>query len=244
MSILLFTVLIAYQAIVAITDMLELKRFKGATITEKERIKFYKEAIIWGWVPIGIIFLFSLFSTINFKDIGFRRIIFNDFTWLNATVFIVAGVIIILLGYQILMYFISEEQREKAAIDIENRKAGVRDYDSVAINLLIPHTLKEKKYFFLVSLTAGICEEIFLRGCVMFLLADIFPNLHIAIVAIISAALFGVFHAYQGLFGIIKTGISGLFFAVIYISTNSIIPGIVLHFFMDFSSAFILKAEK
>ena len=47
-----------------------------------------------------------------------------------------------------------------------------------------------------------------------------------------------------GLFGIIKTGISGLFFAVIYISTNSIIPGIVLHFFMDFSSAFILKAEK
>lgn len=241
MSILLLIVLIVYQAIVAISDMRDLKKFKGATIIEKDRIKFYKEAIIWGWVPVGIIFLFSLFSTISLEDIGFRKITFSDFTWLNGTVFIVAGVMIILLVYQILMYFVSEEYREKAAIDIENRKVSDKDYDSIAMNLLIPHTLKEKKYFFLASLTAGICEEIFLRGCVMFLLTDIFSDLHITVIAIISSALFGLFHAYQGLFGMIKTGIGGIFFAVLYVSTNSIVPGIVLHFFMDFSSAFILK---
>lgn len=115
--------------------------------------------------------------------------------------------------------------------------------DSVVENLLIPRIFREKKYFLFVSLTAGICEEVFLRGCVMFLLGDIFPMLPLVWIAVISSVLFGLFHLYQGISGIIKTGVIGLFFAGLYIATGSIIPGILLHFCVDFSSAFLLKEE-
>lgn len=244
MNIIFISILIAYQTVVSVMDMRDVKRFKGMEITEKIRLDFYKEAIIWGWIPVWIIFLFAAFSPMSLQDIGLRRITLSDSAWFNIVVFIMAGVIVISLAYQMIMYFTNETFREELAIDAENKKNSSNHYDSVMFKVVLPRSLEEKKYFFFVSLTAGICEEIYLRGCLMFLLMDMLPDLHIVGIGLIASLLFGLFHCYQGLLGIIKTSLGGILFVLIYLATDSLVPGIILHFFFDFSSAFILREEK
>lgn len=243
MNIILLVLLIVYQTVVAITDMHDIKKYKCVNIAEKTRIDFYKESIIWGWIPVLIILLFSAFTSMSLQDMGLRKIELSPYLVLNGLVFGIAGVIILLLLYQMIMYFVSDEFRKKSVIELENKKNSDNHYDNIVLNLLIPYTIKEKNLFFFVSLTAGICEEIFIRGCMIFLLQDIFPNFNIAVVVMISSIVFGLFHCYQGVYGIIKTGLIGIFFAGLYIATDSLIPGMILHFFMDFSSAFIVKKE-
>lgn len=243
MSIILLLILITYQTVASVMDMRDIKKRKGIDITEKMRLDFYKETIIWGWVPVCIIFLFIIFTSMSLQDIGLRKIVLSDFMWLNIIVFIIMGIVVISLAYQVIMYFSKEEFRKETAIEIENKKNSDSYYDKVVFNLIVPRTLKEKKYFLFVSLTAGICEEIHLRGCLIFLLRDILPDLHIAVIGVGASLLFGVFHCYQGLSGIIKTSILGVLFVAIYFATDSLVPGIVLHFLFDFSSAFLVRGE-
>ena len=48
-------------------------------------------------------------------------------------------------------------------------------------------------------------------------------------------------HSYQGFSGIIRTGLTGLLFGALYISTGSLILPMILHFLVDFSANFIFK---
>lgn len=241
MSIILLVILIAFQTVVSVTDARDIKRQIVTDTTEKIRLKFYKEAIIWGWIPVGIIFLFVTFTSMSWRDIGFRSIALSDYKWLNITVLAITGIMAGTLIYQIAMFFFSEKYRKDVAKMIDDKINSGNHYDKVTLGLLIPHTLKEKVWFLFVSLTAGICEEIHLRGCIMFLLSDIFPHMLIAVIGIIAALLFGFFHCYQGLSGVIKTSIAGMLFVALYLATDSIVPGIILHFLVDFSSAFLIN---
>jgi len=140
-------------------------------------------------------------------------------------------------------YLASEKKRD----EIRNQllKPDQKNhYNDVMANIAFPRTFKEKKYFFGVSLTAGICEEIIFRGLLLFLLQALFPSLSIVFIIIIASAIFGIGHFYQGITGIIKTTVGGVVFCCLYVVTNSLIIGIIGHFLMDFSSAFLLREEE
>lgn len=241
MHIALLTILITYQAIMSILDMRDIQKYMGLEITENHRIKFYKEMIVFGWIPVWIILLFVGVSPLTLWDIGFRAISFSNNTWLNIVAGIISGVIVLALGYQTIMYFISAEYRSKAAAEISSKKDGDSQYDNVISQILIPKSKTEKKWFLLVSLTAGICEELVWRGCLIFLLSNIFSSVNIIVIYLVPCILFGLAHCYQGVYGVIKTSIVAILFVMIYCVTDSIIPGIVLHFLFDYSSAFLVK---
>lgn len=42
----------------------------------------------------------------------------------------------------------------------------------------------------------------------------------------------------------IKTGVVGMLFVMLYLVTDSLVPGIILHFGVDFSSAFLIREER
>lgn len=149
MSIILLLILITYQTVASVMDMRDIKKRKGIDITEKMRLDFYKETIIWGWVPVCIIFLFIIFTSMSLQDIGLRKIVLSDFMWLNIIVFIIMGIVVISLAYQVIMYFSKEEFRKETAIEIENKKNSDSYYDKVVFNLIVPRTLKEKNISFL-----------------------------------------------------------------------------------------------
>ena len=55
----------------------------------------------------------------------------------------------------------------------------------------------------------------------------------------VSAATFGICHAYQGLPGFIVITIYGLMFSALYLWTGRLWPCIIAHFFQDFMALII-----
>jgi membrane protease YdiL (CAAX protease family) len=130
---------------------------------------------------------------------------------------------------------VSAKQREKAKNQIK---------DGEGVGMMIPRTKKEKRWFTLVSLSAGICEEIIYRGFLVFLILAVFPGLPVWLVIIVPGVIFGLGHFYQGPKGILTTGALGVVLMSVFIVTDSLLLGMALHFLMDFSSTFILSAEQ
>jgi membrane protease YdiL (CAAX protease family) len=85
--------------------------------------------------------------------------------------------------------------------------------------------------FALVSVTAGICEEILYRGWLVSFLGAASGSIWIGMV--LAAVLFGFGHAYQGRAGIIGTGILGMLFGGMFVLVRSLVPGEVIHAAID-----------
>jgi membrane protease YdiL (CAAX protease family) len=85
--------------------------------------------------------------------------------------------------------------------------------------------------FALVSITAGICEEILYRGWLVSFLGAASGSIWIGMVA--AAVLFGFGHAYQGRAGVIGTGILGVLFGAMFVLVRSLAPGEVIHAAID-----------
>jgi uncharacterized protein len=103
---------------------------------------------------------------------------------------------------------------------------------------LIPHTLPERRVAILLAFTAGICEELLFRGFVLWYFVAIFPPgwMWLALGAIISSALFGFGHIYQGAKAVPMTAAVGLIFALIVLAAGSLWPAMILHAAIDWNS--------
>lgn len=183
MIITLLFILIIYQIVIAAWDARDIKKLMKTDITEKVRIDFYKGAIIWGWVPVFIVTLFVAFTSMTWQDMGLRKLLLSDHKWLNIGILGIVGMIAVLQVYQAIMYLCSEKFRKELAVMLENKMDSGNHYDRVIL-LLTPRAFKEKIYWFFASLTAGIGEEIHFRGCLIFLLGSIFPDLHIVVIGV------------------------------------------------------------
>jgi len=96
---------------------------------------------------------------------------------------------------------------------------------------LFPRTAGETALFVLLALTAGFCEEFLFRGFIMAALLRFGAATWLAV--LISAAMFGVAHLYQGKGGSIGTGILGTLFALARIAYHSLVPAVVWHTALD-----------
>ena len=95
---------------------------------------------------------------------------------------------------------------------------------------MLPHTIRERNHFYLVSLTAGICEELLYRGYMLWYLGHWLDTIPAVAVA---SLIFGVGHAYQGWKGIITTGLVGAVMAIVYLGSGSLWPAMALHAVID-----------
>ena len=100
-------------------------------------------------------------------------------------------------------------------------------------SFMFPSTKIERIYFAVLSVSAGVCEEIIFRS---FLIAYSYAfgmNVFWALAA--SSLLFGINHGYQGFSGIIKTAIGGCVFGLLFFTTGSIWIAMLLHAAIDAS---------
>ena len=94
----------------------------------------------------------------------------------------------------------------------------------------MPHTDREYRWWRAVSVTAGVCEEVLYRGFLMWFLGHwMSPWL----AAIVAGAAFGVGHLYQGLSGMLKTGVTGVLMGLLCAGTGSLLWPIILHAAVD-----------
>jgi membrane protease YdiL (CAAX protease family) len=233
---------IIYLAATAILDARVIKRLTAVPVTEKTRLSFYSRVTVFGWASIAAIIAICLIAPINLADIGLRWLSFKYNIWFTAITLVVCGVLLLLSLYQMIGYLSSEKFRKA----LKDKLADDKDksqYDAIT-DFLVPVRKKEKQMFFWVALTAGIGEELLLRGFLFFLFLAVFPDISIIIVVVVSGAFFGLWHLYQGVYGMIKTAVLGMLFGCLYVVTDSLILPILLHFLSDFSAAFAISEEQ
>jgi membrane protease YdiL (CAAX protease family) len=98
---------------------------------------------------------------------------------------------------------------------------------------MLPRTPTELKWFIFVSITAGITEEVFFRGFMIWYLKAMIP---LGWAVAVSCVLFGVAHAYQGIRGIITNSLVALPLAGLALWSGSLWIPILVHSFININS--------
>ena len=101
------------------------------------------------------------------------------------------------------------------------------------VRMILPATVREARVFTGVSITAGICEELLYRGYLLWYLQSLGLGRGAVVVAVVA---FGLTHAFQGIRGIVGTGVMGAVFLGVYQLTGSLVAPIVLHATVDLAN--------
>ena len=123
------------------------------------------------------------------------------------------------------------KQRRGLIAKPDRLRAMMRKHPST--EALIPHTPAEVKTFAVLSVSAGVGEEILYRGFLLWL-ATTWIGLWPAV--LVTSALFGVAHAYLGPKHIVRVFIGGIVFCLLAIGSASLLPAILLHVVTDLVS--------
>jgi membrane protease YdiL (CAAX protease family) len=96
---------------------------------------------------------------------------------------------------------------------------------------MLPHRGIELTFWVALSVTAGICEETIFRGYLQRQFMALTKSAPAGIV--LSAAAFGVAHAYQGFRMVILIGLYGAMFGILAYWRRSVRPGMIAHAWQD-----------
>jgi membrane protease YdiL (CAAX protease family) len=117
-------------------------------------------------------------------------------------------------------------------IGIGIKLSGIKN-DSISVQKLIPILRQYKIMIPVIALTAGIVEELVIRGYLFPRFEELFGNTNIAI--ILSAALFGILHiSYDTIAQVAFPFLFGVFTALHYKKHRNIKTLIYTHFLWDF----------
>jgi membrane protease YdiL (CAAX protease family) len=115
-------------------------------------------------------------------------------------------------------------------IDLHNMQKSVDDTVRL-LGPIAPHTYLEAGLFVLLSVFAGLFEEIIFRGYLQRQFGALAQNAVVGIIA--SAAIFGLGHGYQGTRMMIVIAVFGAFFGILAHLRKSLRPGMMAHAFQD-----------
>lgn len=103
---------------------------------------------------------------------------------------------------------------------------------------LLPVTLLESAVWIVVSVAAGICEELVYRGYLQSQLWSLTKRLPLALA--LQSVIFGFGHIYQGWKPALVTAVYGLVFGLVAAWRRSVIPGAIAHAVVDILGGFRL----
>jgi|SRR5215471_14936584 len=105
------------------------------------------------------------------------------------------------------------------------------------LGFVLPQTPFEMLLWVAVSVSAGICEETVFRGYLQPQLGALARNAYLGV--LLSAAIFGAAHAYQGLRRTVLIFLYGLMFGVFAEMRKSVRPGMIAHAWQDSVSGIV-----
>jgi len=187
------------------------------------RVALYRKAMLlyWTWT-IGLVALW-LGADRPAPALGLAA---------PADVRLLVGAIITALGLAVLytQWRAVSRMDEKGLAPLRAQMAAFAD--------CLPRTEREGAQFRLLSVTAGVCEEIVCRGYLIWYLAAFVGEWP---AVFLGALIFGVGHLYQGPAGVIKTGATGLVMGILYLGTGSLLFPVILHAAVDLQGGAIAR---
>jgi membrane protease YdiL (CAAX protease family) len=128
----------------------------------------------------------------------------------------------------------------RGARSSKSRHAYNREYQR-AMAFVLPGTEEEIRWFTLLCISAGICEEILFRGFFLpFLHHGPWP-LSWTLALLVSSLSFGLNHLYQGISGVLSTALAGLAFGIVFLLTGNLVLPILLHIAVDLQVVLVLR---
>jgi membrane protease YdiL (CAAX protease family) len=106
------------------------------------------------------------------------------------------------------------------------------------VSALLPRNRQELRWGWLLSINAGVSEELMMRLALPTLIYAVTGSAAIAVAG--SVVVFGALHAYQGVAGVIGTSIVGAVMTFLYAVSGTIVVPIVVHFLLDWRSMVFL----
>jgi len=210
---------------VPIWDALETRALKTST-NPRRKVLSYRRILFVLWTA-AIVAWIALRSSVFFIWPAVRQTalpgIGVSFVWGLVVAFVVGSLL------QVVVIRFNEKAREKV----------LRAFKRLAF--MLPITPEERAWFGLVSVTAGICEEVLYRGFLIRYLSNGPWHAGLWIALAIASISFGLAHGYQGLSGIIGTALLGAVMAVIFLSTGSLWLPMVLHAIIDLRVLLLLR---
>ncbi len=133
---------------------------------------------------------------------------------------LVGGVLIGLSTSLLLLVLLVRRSKTKLKV----RKIG-------DIDALLPRNAAETLWMALISVNAGLGEELFFRLLLPLLFTLLTGNALFA--CVIATLIFGLVHMYQGIAGVLATSILGLAFMVLYLWTGTLWIAMLTHALLD-----------
>lgn len=225
---LLFVILaLLFPARAVVTGYRRLARAPEADVP-RVRLSLYREAIVIQWLLV-------ILALVHWNQRG-RGLDLLGLRPGHGWPFLVAVVAIALVLPIAARHIRSVARNDETLARVRRKLAHV--------SRLLPRTLRELRWFFAVSVTAGVCEEVLYRGFLIWYVAQVAIALRpgaeaigLIVVAVAGASLvFGWSHAYQGWRGMLATGVVGLSLGIVYVVTGSLLVPMIAHALIDVHS--------
>jgi len=108
------------------------------------------------------------------------------------------------------------------------------------IGAMLPRNRQELRLGWLLSINAGLSEELMFRLAIPAVLYGASGSAILSLV--VAVLLFGALHSYQGVSGVVGTTVVGLAMMFAYVATGTILVPIVLHILVDLRSLVVLPS--
>jgi membrane protease YdiL (CAAX protease family) len=181
---------------------------------------FYLATMAWEWLLVGYIYWGLRRRGKSIRNIAGLR-------WKSAFDFFID--IAIAFGFWIAAIFV---------LGIVSRLVHANGMAETA-RRLAPQGLFESLLWIALSVTAGICEETIFRGYLQRQFVAWTRSAPIGV--LLSAALFGAGHVYQGAKATVVIGVYGLMFGILAEARKNLRPGIMTHAWHDALTGLVIR---
>lgn len=209
-----------------LTDRKRYQQMEAAN--SEQRLKMYRKWIVTSWLMYGLFSVVSLaILLLNNVELATPKV--HELLRSSASGLTVGSTVMLiclLAASKIQSNRTSAEERSKARRVIEKTGGGS----------LIARNQQERKLAGLLSLSAGINEELLFRLLLPLVLAGLIGESLIVLALALSVLIFGLVHTYQGVIGVLTTTVLGMLLMFIYIATGSIILAMIVHTLIDLRS--------
>ncbi len=223
----LLAIVLAMLAWFAKDDVAEYARFK-ALATSRERRRQYA---IWILKQLGYLFVPPLIGLALLGRLGTLASLPPEFApiakllpSLKSGGDMAIGMIIGAAGVGVALALLMTVRRKKPRT--ERKPVAVGD-----IHALLPRNRNELALTALLSVSAGVTEELMFRLFLPLLIVLVAGSVVVAFV--LPAIVFGLMHRYQGIVGVIATTVIGALFAALYLGTQSLWIAMLAHAALD-----------
>ncbi|GAB2490398.1 CPBP family intramembrane glutamic endopeptidase [Streptosporangium sandarakinum] len=128
-------------------------------------------------------------------------------------------------------------------VAVRMNRAGRPVPGQAAFRAMLPRTPAERRGALVLSVSAGICEEIVYRGLLIALGTRVL-GLPLPVAAGLALAVFVAGHLYQGWRGMAMVTLAGFGLTMLYLRTGSLLLPILLHAVVDIRSLLLVPAGK